>query len=356
MGLGRDALALIRDSVDESNRHDLTSWSSFVIAYMVVCLALSLRSAAFEACRPVYVLALLACSLTLAYAKVLWRHFPGHIAQAIALFDLATLSLGLGISFFQPDVRSVTMVAIAIIIPTCFIVPTIATTIFQTLSVVIFAAVGREVLSPDVYSFGLLTLVMFSVMGTMMGHLINKARFERFVYADSAGRLADLQTRYAYYDSLTGLLNRRAYNEEIARLKGGAPAGIHIIMVDVNRLKETNDTFGHEAGDALLVGVASSLSDAFGEDAKVYRLGGDEFCAIAAGSDEDIEEHLVRLREMTAAWTGQAVGGMSVSYGVGGIDAAGGVCEAIREADHRMYDHKRAYYEQAGVDRRRRRQ
>ena len=355
MGIERDKLASVLSDVDERNRRDLAAWSALIVGYMLVCLLLSLSSAAFAACRPVYVGALVACSLTFAYAKILWKKFPGHIPKAVALFDLAVLALGLGISFFQPESRSVTMVAIAIIIPTCFIVPTIANIAFQALSIVVFAICGGTVLSPDVYSFGLLTLVMFSSLGTIMGHRINKARFERFVYADSTQRLADMQMRYAYYDSLTGLLNRRAYNEEIGRLREDTPADAHIVIADVNGLKEMNDVHGHEAGDALLVGVAHALTDAFGCDAKVYRLGGDEFCTIATGSGDDIGGKLARLREALAAGDDRVPGVMSVSFGVGDVAASGGVDEAVRGADRAMYEQKREYYEQAGVDRRRRR-
>lgn len=357
MGLGLDELRQVRPLVDDGNRRDLASWSAFVGIYMIVSLLLSLRSAAFEACRPIYIASLLACSLTLAYSKILHKRYPQCLPTMIGLFSISTFALGLGIAFYQPDIRSVTMVAIAIILPICFIVPTTAMIVLQVLTFVAFVVMGRGVLAPDVYSFGVLTLFLFSVLGTAIGHRINKARFERLVYAASIERLAEMQTRYAYYDQLTGLQNRRAYTERIDDLAGmgeKAPDDIHIVMIDLNGLKEMNDEHGHKAGDEMLIGAAECLSATFGNFA--YRLGGDEFSVVMSATDDDMEILAASMVESMAAWEGEYVHGISVSYGIGSCHGHG--CDpeaAAKEADQRMYENKRAYYEQAGIDRRRRR-
>lgn len=353
MGFGRDNLSQVRHLVDDSNRRALTAWSVFISAYMVISLLLSLCLSSFESCRPIYIVSLAVCLFTWAYSTVLWRRLPQYLSRILGLFYVAVLGLGLGIAFYQPDVRSVTMIAIAIIIPTCFIAPTMSVIVFQTLAFAVFATFGHLILAPDVYLFGVLTLFLFSIMGTMVGHLINKARFERFVYADSVERLAELQTRYAYYDAMTGLKNRRAYMERIEGVAKGMPDDFHIIMVDLNGLKETNDTYGHKAGDEMLMGVARCLSEAFGDC--VYRLGGDEFGIVISESDADIERRMGDLTRLTSEWVGTRPGGISFSYGIGSSHGPESTTDSVaKEADRQMYEHKRHYYAKSGTDRRRR--
>ena len=60
----------------------------------------------------------------------------------------------------------------------------------------VFAVLGRNVLYPEIYSWGLLIMPIFSVAGILIGHIINIDRFERYLYADSAKKLADIQSNY----------------------------------------------------------------------------------------------------------------------------------------------------------------
>jgi diguanylate cyclase (GGDEF)-like protein/PAS domain S-box-containing protein len=88
----------------------------------------------------------------------------------------------------------------------------------------------------------------------------------------------------ADHDSLTGLLNRRRFDEELRltllrlRRDGGQAT---LLLVDLDRFKSVNDTYGHKTGDDVLVAVAAALRDRLRETDVVARLGGDEFAAIA---------------------------------------------------------------------------
>ena len=98
-----------------------------------------------------------------------------------------------------------------------------------------------------------------------------------------------------YMDALTGLLNYRAFREEMQkRLDTGKAFGL--LYLDLDRFKQVNDQFGHLAGDRLLREVASVLGAAAGPNAHVYRLGGDEFALIAdAGKDIDTVHERILL-------------------------------------------------------------
>ena len=91
-------------------------------------------------------------------------------------------------------------------------------------------------------------------------------------------------TYIAYHDELTGLRNRQAFKEACDTV---SPKEVCIGPVDVNNLKQTNDTMGHKYGDILLKSVAEALMGVFGQD-NVYRIGGDEFSVLLEGEREGV--------------------------------------------------------------------
>lgn len=81
----------------------------------------------------------------------------------------------------------------------------------------------------------------------------------------------------SYFDQLTGLYNRRFYEEELRRLDTSRNLPITVVIADVNGLKLTNDAFGHLFGDKLLKAVADTMKKELREDDILARIGGDEF-------------------------------------------------------------------------------
>lgn len=100
------------------------------------------------------------------------------------------------------------------------------------------------------------------------------------VYMD---RISDL----AYTDTLTGVKSKTAYDEEVRRLNENIVEGFHqfgIIMFDINGLKEMNDTYGHDAGDAYIKNSCRLICTTY-KHSPVFRIGGDEFIAVLRGQD-----------------------------------------------------------------------
>ena len=89
----------------------------------------------------------------------------------------------------------------------------------------------------------------------------------------------------AYFDPLTGLANRRMLTEQFDRLseRDGEQPEVALLLVDLDRFKQINDTLGHDAGDALLVATSRRLTSAVRDSDKVFRLGGDEFAILLVG-------------------------------------------------------------------------
>lgn len=92
----------------------------------------------------------------------------------------------------------------------------------------------------------------------------------------------------SYHDSLTGLYNRRFFEEETKRVDIEANYPISIIMGDVNGLKIINDALGHFEGDELLKGIAKEVKEACGENGIVARWGGDEFVVLLPKTDSEV--------------------------------------------------------------------
>lgn len=112
-------------------------------------------------------------------------------------------------------------------------------------------------------------------------------------------RLQNELVRQANHDPLTGVYNRRYFNQvieqELARSKRHERT-IGFLMIDVNRFKEINDRFGHQTGDKILKDVATLLKDAVRESDLVVRYGGDEFLIVlmeAAGECEMVKDRIV---------------------------------------------------------------
>lgn len=102
----------------------------------------------------------------------------------------------------------------------------------------------------------------------------------------------------SYFDQLTGLYNRRFYEEELKRLDTKRNLPLTLVMGDVNGLKLTNDAFGHVYGDMLLKSVADVMKKELREDDILARIGGDEFVLLLPKTDRVSAQLIVtRLKE-----------------------------------------------------------
>jgi len=144
-----------------------------------------------------------------------------------------------------------------------------------------------------------------------------------------------------YYDSLTGLNNRRFFEEELQRIDMPKNLPLTIVTADVNGLKLANDVFGHVTGDLLLKRTAEIISHACREGDIVVRTGGDEFAIILPSTDALQGEKLIQ--RILQAMNGEKVEAVSVSVSFGlatkeKSDKA--ISQVLKEADQRMYEHK----------------
>lgn len=168
----------------------------------------------------------------------------------------------------------------------------------------------------------------------------------------------DFYVKIAYYDVLTNLFTRRKAEEIFEELDNNASFDYTLVQYDLNNLKVTNDVYGHEEGDKLILRFADVLRETFNEGEILVRMGGDEFIAIINGSDESVTKaKLERMNELIAkanAEDTESLVKLSVSYGYASSkDMDQPVASKIYKlADKRMYEQKEEYYRTHGMRRR----
>ena len=154
----------------------------------------------------------------------------------------------------------------------------------------------------------------------------------------------------AFRDQLTGVRNKMAYDSYLAELESrivsNEVTSYGIIVLDTNNLKEINDTYGHENGNAYLINSCKLICQIF-THSPIFRIGGDEFIFILTGIDlKNHESLLAKLKKSTelaknASFPWKQV---SIAYGISIAEKAKEttIQETFNKADANMYKHKRA--------------
>ena len=154
----------------------------------------------------------------------------------------------------------------------------------------------------------------------------------------------------ARHDALTGLPNRLSLQHRLATVAGalGPDEGAYVMMMDLDRFKEVNDTLGHHAGDDLLIEFTRRVSAQIGPDDFFARLAGDEFAVVAYGDCDDDVSDLARACIASAAEP-VTLDGLSIvitaSVGIARIRPGTDDPDlALRQADIAMYDAKSQHF------------
>jgi diguanylate cyclase (GGDEF)-like protein len=161
---------------------------------------------------------------------------------------------------------------------------------------------------------------------------------ENELKAHQEHRRAERARAEAMTDQLTGLYNRRGWDELLATedhrcQRYGHPASV--LSIDLDDLKTVNDEQGHAQGDALLCRAAAALKSVARESDIVARLGGDEFTVLAVECEIDGGQALLNRLER-----GLRDAGVSASIGMAMRNATGSLAETLEKADQRMYERK----------------
>lgn len=151
-----------------------------------------------------------------------------------------------------------------------------------------------------------------------------------------------LLQQFTTRDPLTKLLNRQCYYAALEKHNMTA-----LIAIDMNGLKQTNDSQGHAAGDKALRTLGDCFLRTVAHKHHVYRIGGDEFTILCSGADEETVKKLIERIENELAHTEY-----SCSFGYAMNEEGISVDELYHRADTMLYRNKQRYYAESGKDRR----
>lgn len=194
-------------------------------------------------------------------------------------------------------------------------------------------------------SISLLNVLPVLVFFFIVSGIVNVIMELQKEYSNRAEKEALLEL--VYIDKLTGLDNRRALDKYEKRINNDTDKGKYVIYsIDLNRLKYINDTYGHVAGDNLIITFGEQLKSVVGNNDFCGRMGGDEFIVIV--NEKEYEGELEKkLKERIDNYN--EIGGMEYElkysigkaiYKVGGHDT---IDDCIRMADYNMYEMKSMY-------------
>jgi diguanylate cyclase (GGDEF)-like protein len=166
----------------------------------------------------------------------------------------------------------------------------------------------------------------------------------RLRLADRVTSMKQQLIQYATRDSLTGLLNRRAFFERTGELCRAAQEGhpLSAILFDIDRFKQINDQYGHDGGDRVLATVAVELSAICPHGA---RIGGEEFCVLLQAQSVDALDTAADLQRSIKSVRFPHDGetfNVTCSFGVSEWEAGDTIDKMLRRADIAMYEAKRS--------------
>ncbi|HHZ7618906.1 TPA: diguanylate cyclase domain-containing protein [Pseudomonas aeruginosa] len=195
------------------------------------------------------------------------------------------------------------------------------------------------------------SLGYFEATVSLIHDLQGELRGYRGIVRDVSDQIAYQQQllEMAYRDPLTGLGNRKAFDEQLgqALLRAGSGGSeLALLYLDLDRFKEVNDRFGHDVGDALLRTVAERVRSTLRQPDKAYRLGGDEFAVLLEDSQENnpqrLAERLLAALVQPLALNGERIDFVTPSIGIALYPRHAGDAEGlVRAADSAMYQAKR---------------
>lgn len=332
---------MIQKDMQEENRNSLLFFSVITILFLFVMLLISFYSPVFVRFRSAYILLMLVAVLILAGTYMSKNKNP-----VILLFDMYAFEIMLYVfavilgAVAQPQEQAVSMIAFLLTVPFLFTDKPLRMICSSGFGVILFILIAIKVKDESVLFVDIVDVVVFGILGAFLGTYAMKVKCQRLLFARKVAILSET-------DMLTGLRNRNAYEQRLHNYASLENCEIASVYVDVNGLHEINNTKGHAAGDQMLRYVGKTIQNEFGK-MNSYRIGGDEFVVLLTDESEDgIRVKIEQIRKQVEKESYHISIGCSV-----GNTSDKNISSLIAEAEKRMYEDKRLYYQNSGIDRR----
>ena len=180
----------------------------------------------------------------------------------------------------KPEIPATTFIALLLIAPMFMIDKPFFMTFELAAASTVFLIWMYNVKPYDIWQMDLINVIIFTIVGIILNIIANSIRIKEFTLTRKIAIQKDT-------DSLTGLMNKGALIREIQAVLDDASTDKGILFVmDVDRFKHINDTYGHDVGDNVIVQLGNLLGRKFVKDEIAGRFGGDEFIVFVENTDD----------------------------------------------------------------------
>ena len=332
---------MIQEDMQAENRNSLLFFSIITMLFLLVMLLISFCSPLFVRFRSAYILLMLVELPILAGAYISKNKHPAILLFGMYAFEimLYVFAVILG-TVTQPQEQAASIVAFLLTVPLLFTDKPFRMICSIGVGVVLFILTAIKVKDKSVLFVDIVDVVVFGILGAILGTHAMRVKCQRLLFARKVSILSET-------DMLTGLRNRNAYEQKLHDYASLKNCEIASVYVDVNGLHEINNTKGHAAGDQMLRYIGKTVQNEFGE-MNSFRIGGDEFVVLLIDEPEDrIRAKIEQIRKQVEKESYHVSIGCSV-----GNTSDKNISSLIVEAEKRMYEDKRLYYQNSGKDRR----
>lgn len=342
-GLDKEEFEALRPDAREENAKNMHTYSLVAVLVFALLIVVNARVGDLTSINQKHYMLMLATNLIIWFGThYLVPRFPGLTLPLAYIFMAALYLFSLAISAIHPELPAVTTVVLLFAVPFVMCdrplrLMAMTAAVVVALSLLSFACKPAPVAQDDLWngvSFGAIAIMVETLQQRNKYRILSQSR-----------RIKHLSET----DLLTGAKNRNHFESRQAFYAANCRGSLVCLYTDVNGLHELNNSKGHHAGDVMLQTVAGKLIGHYGQE-HTYRIGGDEFVCFILDTPE------VEVRESAAAVSRELGGaGYHISVGIASAEKSRLNMQAITAtAENEMYQDKRRYYQQAGVDRRRR--
>ncbi len=344
-GFSSEDMEMIVPLLSRHNTRALRLFSSLSIVVWCVMLVFSLFSDYMRSNSPYYLLSLTFSSVSFYLVRFSVRH-KWCLQAGIALLLGSLLLFGLCVGM-RPEGNATAYVALLFVMPQLFCVRPLRLLQLMLLPNLVFVPLCIHFKTGVMMQDDIINVLSFSIVAFIIGLIANQHRINEFILEtklNAAKRFEEQRSKalekQVTIDTLTGMNNFYAYKQMCDTLSDqGQEQAVGILFADLNRLKYTNDTFGHEAGDRYICSFADKLQLAF-PDYRCFRIGGDEFKVVYIGQDQEL--FLQKVHAFEQMIKAEAEPCAAIGYVSGMTDR---IEKFANQAEERMYEDKRAFYE-----------
>lgn len=340
-GISEEEYRQISGEIQNNNRQNLMIFSVITCVFLLIMFILSFFSKDVETNRWVYMPTMFITLAVFCIAKGCQEQHSAILLADVYVFTSILFIFGIVLgTVTRPDEQTVTFIALLLTVPQLFTDRPVRmiTCIFAYVMIFVITAVYVKV--DYVLAADIIDACVFGTISAIISTYMMRVKCQRYLYERKVYTLSET-------DLLTGLRNRNSFEQNLKMYSSGCKHTLFCVFVDVNGLHEMNNTNGHEAGDKMLQFIGTVLQGQFGEK-DTYRIGGDEFVVLIMDETEEVVQRKIEQVEHLAEERSYHV---SVGY-----DSADGpetdVNELMNCAEKRMYEAKKMFYQQKGIDRR----